>query len=70
MNEIFIVIIVGLVGIIFYLYKQQKSFAKTVDDYKDKLDENNELLNKKILKLQHFHKKSYILIIHWIKSKS
>ena len=57
MNEIFIVIIVGLVGIIFYLYKQQKSFAKTVDDYKDKLDENNELLNKKNIEIATFSQK-------------
>ena len=53
MNEIFIVIIVALVGIVLYLYKQQQSYIKTIDEYKDKLDENNELLNKKILKLQH-----------------
>ena len=46
MNEIFIVIIIALVGIVLYLYKQQ-SYIKTIDEYKDKLDENNELLNKK-----------------------
>ena len=57
MDEIFIVIIVGLVGIIFYLYKQQKSFFKTIDAYKNKLDDSNELLNKKNIEIATFSQK-------------
>ncbi len=56
MNEIFIVVIVILAGIALYLYKQQ-SYIKTIDEYKDKLDENNELLNKKNIEIATFSEK-------------
>ena len=57
MNEIFIVVIVILAGIALYLYKQQQSYIKTIDEYKDKLGENNELLNKKNIEIATFSEK-------------
>ena len=48
MNEMFIAISIVLVGAIsIFLYKQQNRYIKIIDDYKEKLDESSELLNKK-----------------------
>lgn len=41
MNEICIVVVTGFVGIIFYLYKQQKKYMKTIDDYKDQINKKD-----------------------------
>jgi len=51
MNEISIVIIVVLVGVVLYLYKQQNSFVKAIDKYKNKIDEDNLLLNQKNIEI-------------------
>ena len=44
-------IIIVLIGIVFYLYKRQQAYIKTINNHKDKIDENNELLNKKNIEI-------------------
>jgi DNA recombination protein RmuC len=67
MNEIYIVaiIIIVFVGIAYYLYTIQSEYIKSVDDYKNKIDVNNELLNNQNIELAIYsekviHKENYI----------
>jgi DNA recombination protein RmuC len=67
MNEIYIVaiIIIVFVGIAYYLYTIQSEYIKSVDNYKNKLDANNELLNNQNIELAIYsekviHKENYI----------
>jgi hypothetical protein len=59
MNEIYIVaiIIIVFVGIAYYLYTIQSEYIKSVDNYKNKLDANNELLNNQNIELAIYSEK-------------
>ena len=59
MNEIYIVaiIIVVFVGIAYYLYTIQSEYIKSVDEYKNKIDANNELLNNQNIELAIYSEK-------------